>query len=209
MFSSRSSVLLGIEEWIRELCHRIKEFGLPPIIKVVLLLVFLGAVKENLKGIFGFDCPVVDYNFYGNIYIYGPSVVFFCIAVVISRSFCDFMTNCCRLSFKKRLLSSASSATDIYLGFSAPVLWIAFALLERDYYICAMYGPRLMRHWRMDPKNATEGTLEYEYVRARSQCQVIAWEIVIGWVLISTALVSFHRYYCREREKMQDGSIVV
>ena len=198
-----ASVLRVIEDVIRKLCQLLNEQGISALLKTVLLFVALFALKENLKQMFGYDCPEEDYYFYGNLYIYGPAVFFLCFAVVFSRPFWELVTCCCRLSCNKRLLASPRSAVDIYLALSSPFLWVACAFTEKDYYICALYGPvsgeDQEKAWNRDP------SLRW-LNNAKSHCQVIAWAIILSWALISAVVVSLHRC-CKTNSK--EGSITV
>jgi len=163
-------------------------------------------VKENLKHTFGYECPEENYYFYGNLFIYGPAVFFLCFAFVFSRSFWEFVTSCCRLHCNKRLLVSPRSAIDIYLAISSPFLWVACALTEKDYYVCAFYGPisfeDLPHRWTSQPSAG--------WVRnAKSRSQVLAWAIILSWALTSTVVVSLHRCLNRNEEEKSKGYITV
>lgn len=83
-----------IEYLVKQVCLRIDEYGINALLKTVLLFVVLFAVKENLKHIFGYQCPEENYYFYGDLYIYGPAVFFLCFAFVFSRPFWEFVTSC-------------------------------------------------------------------------------------------------------------------
>ena len=183
-----ASVLRVIEDVIRQFCQLINEKGISAILKTALLFVALFALRENLKHMFGYQCPEENYYFYGNLYIYGPAVFFICFAFVFSRPFWEFATGCCRSSCNKRLLSSPRSAIDIWLGVSAPFLWVACAFTEEDYYICALYGPL---GGEIQEKVVQEDARWIN--RAESQCHVIAWAIIMSWAVVSALVVSLHR----------------
>ena len=192
-----ASVLRVIEDVIRQFCQLINEKGISAILKTALLFVALFALKENLMYLFGYQCPEENYYFYGNLYIYGPGVFFICFAFVFSRPFWEFATGCCRSSCNKRLLCSPRSAIDIYLAVSAPFLWVACAFTEKEYYICALYGPvsKEMREkaWQRDP------SVRWLNI-AESQCQVIAWAIIMSWAVVSALVVSLHRCCTKSQE---------
>ena len=201
-----ASFLRAIEYLVRQICLRIDEYGITALLKTVLLFVVLFAVKENLKHTFGYECPEENYYFYGNLFIYGPAVFFLCFAFVFSRSFWEFVTSCCRLHCNKRLLVSPRSAIDIYLAVSSPFLWVACALTEKDYYVCAFYGPISFEdrphRWTSQPSAG--------WVRnAKSRSQVLAWAIILSWALTSTVVVSLHRCLNRIEEEKSKGYITV
>ena len=176
-----TSFLRLLENLVRQICLRIDEYGITALLKTVLLFVVLLAVKENLKHAFGYECPEENYYFYGNLYIYGPAVFFLCFAFVFSRPFWEFVTSCCRLHCNKRLLVSPRTAIDIYLAISSPFLWIACALTEKSYYVCAFYGPSSFE----DRANTWTSHSSAGWVRtvrnAESRSQVLAWVIILLW----------------------------
>ena len=198
-----ASVLRVIENAVRQICHRINEYGISALLKTALLFAALFAVKEHLKHALGYNCPEENYYMYANLYIYGPAVFFVCFAFVFSRPFWEFVTGCCRVGCDKRFLASPRSATDIYLAISAPFLWIACAFAEGDYYICAMQGPisyeDRQNEWSNDP-SAT-------WIKsAESRSHVIAWVMLLSWAITSAVAVSLHRCYFRSS---QGGSVTV
>ena len=220
------SFLRVIEYLVRRICLRIDEYRINALLKTVLLFAVLFAVKENLKRIFGYECPEENYYFYGNLYIYGPAVFFLCFAFVFSRPFWEFVTSCCRLQCNKRLLVSPRSAIDIYLTISSPFLWVAFALIEKDYYVCAYYGPNSLEDpsygWRNQPSERllygnfasriyTWGSRPSARLlrNAGSRSQVLAWAIILSWSLTSAVFVSLHRCCNRYDESKSKGHTMV
>ena len=199
-----TSFLRVIEYLVKQICLRIDEYRINALLKTVLLFVVLFAVKENLKYAFGYECPEENYYFYGSLYIYGPAVFFLCFAFVFSGPFWEFVTSCCRLHCNKRLLLSPKSAIDIYLAISSPFLWVACALIEKDYYVCAFYGPISFDEW-----TSTSQPSERLLRNAKSRSQVLAWVIVLSWALTSTVVVSLHRCCTRNEESKFKGYITV
>lgn len=193
-----ASVLRVIENIVRQIFHRIDEYGISALLKTALLFVALFAVKENLKHAFGYSCPAENYYFYANLYIYGPAVFFLCFAFIFSRPFWEFVTGCCRLNCNKRLLASPRSAIDIYLAISAPFLWIACAFTEVDYYVCALYGPESY-------KDRDEASIS----NAESRSHVIAWVIILCWAVTSAVVVSLHRCCFRNADPKSQGYVTV
>lgn len=200
-----ASFLRIIETTIRQICRRINEQGVIALLKAVVLFAALFGLKENLKHTFGYDCPQQGHFFYGNLYIFGPSVFFLCFAFVFSRPFWEFVTGCCRCSLNRRLLASPSSAVDIYLALSAPFLWVACGLSEGDYYICALYGPvshsELHKEWFEVDREARRIS------EAKTACHYLVWKILISWSLISTVVVSLHRCCTRKLKTNEIQSV--
>lgn len=203
-----TSFLRVIEYLVRQICIRIDEYRINALLKTVLLFVVLFAVKENLKYAFGYECPEENYYFYGSLYIYGPAVFFLCFAFVFSGPFWEFVTSCCRLHCNKRLLLSPKSAIDIYLAISSPFLWVACALIEKDYYVCTFYGPISFED-RANTWTSTSQPSERLLRNAKSRSQVLAWVIVLSWALTSTVVVSLHRCCNRNEESKFKGHITV
>ena len=196
------------EGTIRQIYERLNEQGVIALFKTTLMFAALFGLKEGLKGIFGFKCPRQGHYFYGNLYIFGPAVFFLCFAFVFSRPFWKFVTACCLLRCNKRLLSPPSSAIDIYLAISAPLLWVACGLSEEDYYICAMYGPRIESPWELRRWGST-GVPSY-IIELRSEakvlCHVLVWGILISWAITSAVMVSVYRCCIKDQEeKIQTG----
>ena len=201
-----TSFLRAIEYLARQICLRIDEYGINALLKTVLLFVVMFVVKENLKDAFGYECPEENYYFYGSLYIYGPAVFFLCFAFIFSRPFWEFVTSCCRLHCNKRLLLSPRSAIDVYLAISSPFLWVACALTEKDYYVCAFYGPISFE----DRANTWMSQPSARLVRnAESRSQVLAWVIVLSWALTSTVVVSLYRCCNRNEDAKSKGYIKV
>ena len=193
-------VLRVIERAIREIFRRISGEGVIALIKTALLFAALFALKENLKHIFGYECPPRGNFFYGNLYIFGLAVFFICFAFVFSRPFWKFVTGWCRFRCNMQLLASPSSAVDIYLAISAPFLWVACGLSELDYYVCAVYGPEghldSQEEWlATDPKVRAIND-------AKARCHVLVWGILISWAIVSTVVVSFYRCCTRDNSKL-------
>ena len=209
--SIKSSPSTSVSELVisslRRICLRIDEYGINALLKTVLLFVVLFAVKKNLKDISRYECPQENYSFYGNLYIYGPAVFFLCFAFVLSRPFWEFVTSCCHLHCNKRLLVSPRSAVDIYLAISSPFLWVSCALMEKDYYVCAYYGPHSLAD-DTDPWIHSQPS-ERLLRNAIRRSQVLAWAIILSWALTSAVFVSLHRCCNRNDESKSKGYTTV
>ena len=192
-----------IEGTVRQIYERLNEQGVIALFKTTLMFAALFGLKEGLKSIFGFKCPQQGHFFYGNLYIFGPVVFFLCFAFVFSRPFWKFVAGCCLLRCNKRLLSSPSSAIDIYLAISAPLLWVACGLSEEDYYICAMYGPRVESAWglNLETTNPDEKWILESRTEAKARCHVLVWGILISWAITSAVLVSVYRCCIKDQEE--------
>ena len=192
-----------IEGTIRQIYERLNQQGVIALFKSALMFAALFGLKEGLKSIFGFECPRQGHFFYGNLHIFGPAVFFLCFAFVFSRPFWEFVTGCCLLRCKTRLLSSPSSAIDIYLAISAPLLWVACGLSEEDYYICAMYGPKIESVWHLDWRSTEPNVKRIFELRneAKARCHVLVWGILISWAIISAVLVSVYRCCVKDQEE--------
>ena len=195
-------VLRVIERAIREIFRRINEEGVIALLKTALLFAALFALKENLKHIFGYECPPRGHFFYGNLYIFGPAVFFLCFAFVFSRPFWEFVMGCCCFRCNMQLLASPSSAVDIYLAISAPFLWVACGLSELDYYVCAIYGPESLSYLQGEWLGTDPEVRSININDAKARCHVLVWGILISWAIISTVVVSFHRCCFRDKAKL-------
>ena len=210
-----SPILRFMEGTIGQICHRISQQGVIALLKTALLFLAVFGLKGGLISIFGYRCPQQGHFFYGNIFIFGPTVFFLCFALVFSRPFWEFVTGCCGLNCAlERLLRSPSAAVEIYLAISAPFLWVAAALSEEKYYLCAMYGLDIeYRSWGTPSPWDTEYRWNRRYWgtpspwteqtdAAIAECHVLVWAIITSWAIISAIMVSLYRCNVRdEKEK--------
>ena len=139
--------------------------------------------KENL-----FICPIQNHRAYGNLFIFGPAVVLFCISLLVSESFWHLTTGvcCCR-----RIIWS-KSRKSIYLAILPPIIWLILVFADTHYYVCAKVGPVKTAKSAANSTAAMEA-LELKISNARTESQIIAWALLISLVSLATLALTIDR----------------
>lgn len=144
-----------------------------------------------------FICPVQYYRVYGNLFLFGPAVVLFCISVLVSESFWHLTTGavCCRrvIWWKHRKI--------IYLAALPPLIWLILVFGDANYYICAKIGP-LKTAQASANTTATKEALYLKISNARAESQIIAWGLLISLVIIATIVLTIDRCISRPGSKI-------
>ena len=166
-----------------------------PGLKIFLLFVAVFALKMKMSLAFGDECPQKGHFIYGSLSIFGPVVFFLCFVLVFSRPFWEFVVDCCCLRYNlKRLLASPSSAVKIYLVTLAPFLLLACAFSWERHYSCTMYG-------RNQRNEVSREAIE----NAEDRRDVLIWEILMSWLVISPIVVSLYRVLSTELKRQNSA----
>ncbi|XP_031562400.1 calcium homeostasis modulator protein 6-like [Actinia tenebrosa] len=180
---------LSPSEILLEIYNKLKEFaikGETPVKSLVLSL-FVYAVKQFFKENI-YSCPVQNYLVYGNLFIYGPAVVLFCLSLLISESFWRFTTGgcCCR-----RVIWS-KSRKSIYLAILPPFVWLILAFADAHFYVCAQLGPFESAKAAANSSSALEKA-KLKFSNARTHSQIISWVLLLSLMVIATIVLTVDR----------------
>lgn len=137
-------------------------------------------LKEFLNKLV-FKCPERYHKLYSMLFIFAPVVVFFCFALIISRSFWKMVAGCCRLPRNLRRVIWQRSRRFVYLSTLPPVVWLLFVLFDTKYYVCAKLGSLETRLNKTTPDEHPEILSEFEAANTESQ--------VIGFILLSITML--------------------
>ena len=160
-------------------------------LKTIVAALLLYGVKEFLNDII-FSCPDENFQIYGSLFIFGPSVFLFCLSLLASTSFWQVVTGCCLLKWREKKLLMLKSKNSVFVAFMPSVIWLMYTFVEADYYICAKLGP-LNAALAKANTSAEKDAINKEYSQAKSTSQLIAWSILLGLVILSTIFVTAYR----------------
>jgi len=161
-----------------------------PLKTVVATLVLYG-VKEFLNEIV-FSCPEENFKVYGILFIIGPSILLFCLALLASTPFWQVVTGCCLLRCRGKKLVFMKAKNSLFVSCLPPVIWLVYAFVEEDYYVCAKLGP-LDTALAKANTNAQKKAVSKEFSQAKTASQIIAWGLILGLVIVSTIFVTVYR----------------
>ena len=191
-----SSALFKVFEPYKDV---ITAFEIP--VKTSIITLILYGFKAFLQQIV-FNCPRDFHILYGCLFICGPAVILFCLSMLISESFWTLVTGCCRLQSRKRRLIWWKSSKSVYLSLLPPCIWLIFAFMEGDFYVCLTLGPFKVAKEKAVDLNALE-KLQDQYDSARSMSVIISWVMLIGLTLIVTIVVTLNRILAQVDPKLQ------
>lgn len=160
-------------------------------LKTIVAALLLYGVKEFLNDII-FSCPDENFQIYGSLFIFGPSVFLFCLSLLASSSFWQVVTGCCLLKWREKKLLMLKTKNSVFVAFMPSVIWLMYTFVEEDYYICAKLGP-LNAALAKANTSAEKDAINKEYSQAKTTSQLIAWGILLGLVILSTIFVTVYR----------------
>lgn len=160
-------------------------------IKTIVATLLLYGVKEFLNDII-FSCPEEHFQVYGSLFIFGPSIFLFCLSLLASPPFWQAVTGCCLLRFRGKKLLLMKAKNSVFVACLPPLIWLMYAFVEEDYYVCAKLGPP-DAVLAMANTTAQREAVKKEFTQAKTTSQLIAWGLVLGIVILSTIFVTIYR----------------
>ena len=170
-------------------------------LKTIVAALLLYGVNEFLNEIV-FSCPEENFKAYGNLFIFGPSVLLFCLSLLASTSFWQAVTGCCLLRCRGKRLLLLKAKNTLFVACLPPVIWLAYAYVEEEYYVCAKLGP-LDAALAKANTTALQDAVDKEFSQAKTTSQIIAWGLVLGLVIVSTLFVTVYRLWLPVDSKLQ------
>lgn len=170
-------------------------------VKTSIITLVLYGFKAFLQAIV-FSCPRDHHILYGSLFICGPAVILFCLSMLISESFWTLVTGCCRLQSRKRKLVWWKSSKIVYLSLLPPCIWLIFAFMEGDFYVCLALGPFRVAKEKADDASAVEAIQE-QFNSAKSLSVIISWAMLLGLTVIVTVAVTLSRIFAQVDPKLQ------
>ncbi|KAL9964143.1 hypothetical protein ACROYT_G027734 [Oculina patagonica] len=175
----------------------------------IALLVFgLNAVVES-EGFF--QCPPDNFVFYASCFIIIPALLLFMVTIFLHNGFWNIVRGCCFYKeqekqgakrfcccFYPRWSCSKPLLEIIFQSSLSGFLWIFWALLQRDYYICAVLGGT--KEAKLINATAEEKLqIEADYANAGKSSQAAAL-LLLGGALIMVFVVLSVQRCCFQRE---------
>ena len=171
-----------------------------PLKTAVATLVLYG-VNEFLNDIV-FSCPEENFKVYSSLFILGPSILLFCLALLASTPFWQAVTGCCLLRCRGRKLLLLKAKNSLFVSCLPPVIWLVHAFVEEDYYVCAKLGP-LDTALAKANTTAQKDAVNKEFSQAKIVSQIVAWALILGLVIVSTIFVTVYRLCLPVDPKLQ------
>ena len=170
-------------------------------LKSIVAALLLYGVKEFLS-IIVFSCPDSNYEVYGYLFIFGPSVLLFCLSLLASTAFWQAVTGCCLLRCRGKRRLWLKARNSLYVAFMPPVIWLIYAFVEENYYVCAKLGPQASALAKANT-TAKKEAVNTEFSQMKTESQLIAWGLLLGLVILSTIFVTIYRLCLPVDPKMQ------
>jgi len=171
-----------------------------PLKTAVATLVLYG-VNEFLNDIV-FSCPEENFKVYSSLFILGPSILLFCLALLASTPFWQAVTGCCLLRCRGKKLLLLKAKNSLFVSCLPPVIWLVYAFVEEDYYVCAKLGP-LDTALAKANTTALKDAVNKEFSQAKTVSQIVAWALILGLVIVSTIFVTVYRLCLPVDPKLQ------
>ena len=171
-----------------------------PLKTAVATLVLYG-VNEFLNDIV-FSCPEENFKVYSSLFILGPSILLFCLALLASTPFWQAVTGCCLLRCRGRKLLLLKAKNSLFVSCLPPLIWLVYAFVEEDYYVCAKLGP-LDTALAKANTTAQKDAVNKEFSQAKTVSQLVAWALILGLVIVSTIFVTVYRLCLPVDPKLQ------
>lgn len=169
--------------------------------KAVVATLVLYGVNEFLSDIV-FSCPEENFKVYGILFILGPSILLFCLALLASTPFWQAVTGCCLLRCRRKKLLFLKAKNSLFVSCLPPVIWLVYAFVEEDYYVCAKLGP-LDTALAKATTTALKDAVNKEFFQAKTASQFLAWGLILGLVIVSTVFVTVYRLCLPVDPKLQ------
>ena len=160
-------------------------------LKTIVAVLLLYGVKEFLNDII-FSCPAEHFEIYGSLFIVGPSIFLFCLSLLASSAFWQAVTGCFLLKCRGKKLLLMKARNSVFVACLPPLIWLMYAFVEEDYYVCAKLGP-LNAALAKANTIAQKEAVNNEFTQAKTVSQLIAWGLVLGIVIFSTIFVTIYR----------------
>ncbi|KAL7394446.1 hypothetical protein ABVT39_026235 [Epinephelus coioides] len=175
------------------------------------LVALLTAGGEHIFSSVVFKCPCNDLNFvYGMVFLLVPALALLLLGYILSKKTWKVMTGLCQrranLCRRRRLTAALTAFFQISTtALVAPSSWIAVALLNGNYYECAMTGTNVSAYNKLlcRDKNSEvkceeelhrfpcmKGSSELQAVREDVLLTLKAQSQIMGWLLIASVMLS-------------------
>lgn len=195
-----SGAIIGAFTAILEAFKGVAQSNEVPLKTIVAALLLYG-VNEFLNDIV-FSCPEENFKVYSNLFIFGPSTLLFCLALLASTPFWQAVTGCCLLRYRGKKLLFLKAKNSLFVACLPPVIWLVYAFVQEDYYVCAKLGP-LDAALAKANTTALKDTVNKEFSQAKITSQIIAWGLILGLVIVSTIFVTVYRLCLPVDSKLQ------
>lgn len=192
-FSQRISAGLSL------LTDTAKKLELP--IKNVLVSGGVLGLKQALNKLV-FTCPGENYKLYSALFMFVPAVVFFCLALMISKSFWKIVSGCCLLPRTRRRSIWKSSRKYVYLCILPSIVWFLFVFVDTDYYVCFKLGSLEAGINNTDLFGKEAFLIDFQSAKAESH--IIALLLLAGIIVVASIVISADRCCTKAESAIDD-----
>lgn len=140
-----------------------------------------------------FVCPIQHYSLYGNLFIYGPAVVLFCISLLVSENFWHLTTGFCRCR-KVLIWYIWNSRKSVFIATLLPLVWLIVAFADAQYYICSKVGS-IEKAEEEAKTDEAKNALAIKISNVRMESQVISWALLVSVVVLTTVVLTINRFF--------------
>lgn len=109
---------------------------------IVVFFLVLGLERIFEKQVF--SCPDVHFLSYGAIFIIGPALCLFNIAMLLNKEFWDLVTGWHRTGTRSKRHVCKRLVKNVFQSCLPALVWLCLALVDGNYYVCARLGQREM-----------------------------------------------------------------
>ena len=158
-----------------------------------------------------FQCPPDGFAFYGSCFFVIPALFLFLVTIFLHNGFWNLVRGCCyyeeheRRGGKRfccflypRWPCSKNLVEIIFQSSLSGFMWIFWALLQRDYFICAVLGGTKEAKL-INASVAEKLKIEADYANAGKNSQTAALLLLAGALIIAFVVVSVQRC-CFQKE---------
>ena len=145
---------------------------------------------ERLLNAKAFNCPEENYEQYGFAFLLAPVIILFCVNLLVIGEIWKLSSRMYVKRYRRRGDCVARVLPSLLKACVGPAVWLIVAFLEEDFYVCAKLGPRFAP--------GTNETSEQQIVECRSQSHVLAWIVLVGLVVLGSALIVWRNCFLKD-----------
>lgn len=177
-------------------------------IRNVVILVLVFAFEALVSGKKLFKCPNENYRAYSSLFFIVPTLSLLFISLFLSEDFWKIARGCCHYEGEERqgtkkycccFFPRWKGGNELLriIAFSSisSCLWLFWAFLQEDYYVCAQLGLKTakLKSLGVNATDVQKKQVEEDFVKARNASAIIAWVLLAAMLTIPFAFITIHR----------------
>lgn len=152
---------------------------------------------ERLLNAEVFHCPQKNFQQYGLTFLLAPAIVLFFVNVLVIGEVWKLSARIYIKRYERRGDCCTRTSLSLVKACVGPVVWLIVAFLEEDYYVCAKLGPA----------SEKSEIREQRIAECRSQSHLIAWTVLVSFVVIGSVLVVWRNCHLKDNLLMESESV--